>query len=283
MVIPSALRAPRPHVSGMPALVLHQARLDDPYRALARVYDAWQARYGSFADRALDKLLDTLVGQEVRSLVDLGCGTGALLVSLSARRPDWRLCGVDASPAMVQAAEAKSTASPVLWRTGRLGEPIPGRPYDAAGCFFNTLNHVTDPVELTRAFQTAAGALADGGWFLFDTNNDVGYRAWWTRPQRFAGPGWSLEVTPRYDPAAGRARATVRVVCGDEATCTVVEQRRHGDAEIGAALRGAGLTLLAREAWRPFPHDPPGATFWVARRLTAPSGGLRRVRRLRSV
>jgi SAM-dependent methyltransferase len=257
-------------MSGGSALLRHvDPRSQDPYRTLARVYDAWQARYGSFSDQVLDRVLSVLERQEqeVGSVVDLGCGTGALLVALAARCPDWRLCGVDASPAMIQVAAAKPAASPILWRRGRLGDPVPGAPYDAAGCFFNTLNHLLAPAELTRALRGIARSLRPGGWLLFDVNNDIGYRRWWTQPQRCSGPGWQLAIEPTYDPRAQRARARVQVICGGESAETVIEERLYSDDQILGGLTAAGLSVISRRPWQPFPHDPPGATFWVARRF----------------
>ena len=52
---------------------------DDPYAALALVYDDWQARYGSFSAAVLDRLLPALDAEVPPSRplpFEAGCGTG---------------------------------------------------------------------------------------------------------------------------------------------------------------------------------------------------------------
>jgi SAM-dependent methyltransferase len=57
--------------------------------------------------------------------------------------------------------------------------PIPGAPFDAAGAFFNTLNHLPDAAALGRALAAVAGALRPGALVAFDLNNVAGYQRWW--------------------------------------------------------------------------------------------------------
>jgi SAM-dependent methyltransferase len=238
----------------------------DPYRPLARVYDRWQSAYGSFSQALLPTIEEALGRQPVRSFLDFGCGTGELLLLLAARHPDWRLRGIDASEAMLACARSKPGAASVTWQEGRVGAPPPDPPYDAAGSFFNTLNHILDLDELTEAFRGVGRALAPGGLFLFDVNNPTGYQDWWQQRRRFAGPDWSLEIDARYDAGAGRARALVTVTDGSERSETVIEQRFHDQDELAAALGHAGFQVLSHRPWAPTPDDPPGATFWIASR-----------------
>jgi len=246
------------------------ADLDDPYGALALVYDDWQARYGSFSDAVLSRLLPVLDQEQpaVASFVEAGCGTGALLLQLAARRPGWRLAGTDASPAMLARAAAKPGAGPIAWHRTRLGEPLPGAPFDAAGCFFNTLNHLTDAAHLTRALVSLGAALRPGGLLAFDVNNQAGYARWWNGPHLFEGPGWRMHSQAHYDESRRQAQATIAIRRGEQTAEVIVRERFFTDGEIAAALAAGGLRVISCRLWSPTPDGEPGSTFWLARRVS---------------
>lgn len=242
---------------------------NDPYSALALVYDDWQARYGSFSDAVLARLIPLLDAADppVDSFVEAGCGTGTLLSRLSALRPRWRLAGADPSAAMLAEARRKPARSPIAWHQAPLGAPLPGGPYDAAGCFFNTLNHLTDVPALHRAFISLAAALKPGGLLAFDVNNRTGYASWWNGRHLYEGPGWLLQSDAHYDEFRGAAEATLAIWRGQQAAEVVVRERLFPDAEIAAALSVAGLRTISAEPWSPTPDGVAGSTFWVARRI----------------
>lgn len=60
---------------------------------------------------ALLTLADVAPGERV---LDLGCGTGTLLLHLASRVPGARLVGVDADPAMLRQAQAKAASAGIL-------------------------------------------------------------------------------------------------------------------------------------------------------------------------
>lgn len=244
---------------------------DSPYDVLARVYDHWQDRYGCFSSwvgERLDRCLDQQVragATPVSSFVDLGCGTGRLLLRLREAHPRWRLAGVDASRAMLAMARDKPRASEIGWYHAPLGTAIAEAPWDAVGCFFNTLNHLMDERALVQTFAAARAALRAGGLFLFDTNNRTGYERWWLQSQRFEGSSWDLTVEPRFDPTAGLATATLHIRDHQTQATVVVRERLHSDGEVERSLARAGLQLVSREPWSPRTGDVAGATWWVAR------------------
>ena len=242
----------------------------DGYAALAAVYDDWQGRYGSFSARVLERLLPLLARERPapRSFLDAGCGTGALLVALAARFPSWRLAGFDQSPEMLARARAKASAVAIAWHELPLGAAVPGAAFDAAGAFFNTLNHLASVADLGRTLGALARALRPGGLLAFDVNNRAGFERWWRGQRVYEGPGWRLEMNAAFDDTAGRAEARVRVVRAGKVTAdTVVAERLFSDDEIISALAAAGLQVRARELWAPTSSDVPGATFWTARRV----------------
>ena len=246
------------------------ADLDDPYGALALVYDDWQARYGSFSGAVLARLLPLLDGTQpaVTSFLEAGCGTGALLLQLAAHRPGWRLTGTDASPAMLACARAKSGAGRIGWHRTPLGAAVPGAPFDAAGCFFNTLNHLTDGAQLRRALISLGSALRPGGLLAFDVNNQAGYARWWNGRHLYEGPGWRMHSDAHYDESRREAHATIEIRRGQQRAEVTVRERLFTDGEIAAALAAGGLRVISCQRWSPTPDGEPGSTFWLARRVS---------------
>jgi SAM-dependent methyltransferase len=242
----------------------------DAYLALSRVYDDWQERYGPFWQLALPRLLARLDRERpaAPALVDLGCGTGSLLVAVRRKRPGWSLAGVDASAGMLKAAARKPGAEAIRWIHGSFdGDwPTGAGPFTAACSFFDALNHLTAPGALERTCAATARALAPGGLFVFDVNNRRGFEAWWQGRRDYRGPGWTLTMEATFDPAAARAHGRAVVESGGKTAVSEVTERCYTDEEILAALGAAGLVVETREPWRPLTDDTPGKTWWVARR-----------------
>jgi SAM-dependent methyltransferase len=243
----------------------------DLYDALAPIYDAWQSAdsatpFGVLAHARLEAALASRGGAGVASFLDLGCATGELLLALGRDHPGWRLAGVDRSAAMLAAAAAKPGARRVTWVRAELERALPfGRPFDAAGAFYDTLNHLPDAGALARAFGAAAGALRPGGLLVFDVTNALGFDRWWHGRNRWRGPGWEVAVATSYDPAAGVGRARVRVERGSETRVLELDERLFSDQEIRGAAASAGLVVESSEPWSPFSIDAPGKTLWIAR------------------
>lgn len=74
------------------------------FQLWSHVYDArfFQRFYGSIHDRILAR-----APAEVRASLDVGCGTGELVVKLARRYPGARIAGVDISAAMLRQARQK--------------------------------------------------------------------------------------------------------------------------------------------------------------------------------
>jgi SAM-dependent methyltransferase len=237
------------------------------YDQLAAIYDDWQDRHGCFAHQTLPRVERALGGfSDVSSFLDVGCGTGTLLLALAERHPGLRLRGVDASSAMLERARQKSGAERVEWICAPMDRAQRPPRFAAAGAFFNTLNHLPDRDALQRVFQNMAAALLPGGRLLFDVNNVLGFRRWGDQgTARYDGPAWNLEVASRFDEAARRSFVTIRVERDGQRWEDDLEQRLFDDDEIAAALASARFTVESRASWSPYQDQVPGATFWVAR------------------
>lgn len=100
-----------------------------------------------------------------KSLLELGCGTGALLAGLSA---DLDLTGVDQSPEML--AKAAVTVPRATLITADMTKIELGARFDVVICMFDTLNHLSEFASWLKLFDRVHEHLADGGLFVFDVN-----------------------------------------------------------------------------------------------------------------
>lgn len=239
---------------------------DDPYALLAAIYDDWQERYGRFTDGVLEKLAPRLRARPPRAVLDLGCGTGNLLLALAPQVPaTTRLAGVDGSAAMLAVARAKPDATRIEWWCGDIGAALFSQlngTFDLIGAHFNTLNHLPDLAALHRTFCSVERLLAPGGAFQFDLNSEEGYRRWWSGTRQYGGGHWTLQVVARFDARAGCAEAALHVNVGGQSGRAVVRQRLFTEDEVRAALRAAGLEATELQPWSPLSDGVQGASWW---------------------
>ena len=142
------------------------------YDFLAGCYDTltYDVDYSAWADY-IEKHFrkKNLPGNTV---LDLACGTGSLTRELALR--GYEMIGADRSPEMLaQAAEKNRGVSPVepmflcqsMERLDLYGT------VDACVCCLDSVNYVTRPQTLQKAFARVRLFLEPGGLFLFDVNS----------------------------------------------------------------------------------------------------------------
>ena len=141
------------------------------YEALAASYD------GLTRDIPYEKYLrffKTLLrrhGVTATTVLDLACGTGSLSVLLA--KHGYRVLGVDRSEEMLTVAAEKAmeleenqpffVAQPM--QRLRIPEPV-----DACVCALDSINYVTKPQDVQKAFRRVYESLRPGGLFVFDIN-----------------------------------------------------------------------------------------------------------------
>jgi len=90
-------------------------------------------------------------------VLDVGCGDGVLLEVLHARRPAWRLAGVEIADAPVRIARDRVPYA-VVERYDGARLPHPGGAFDL-GVLSHVVEHVEDPVAVLREAARACRAL----------------------------------------------------------------------------------------------------------------------------
>src|SRR5262245_28533501 len=148
--------------------VARRGPVEDPFQD-AVLYD-WEYR------RRRDdvRFYGTLADERGGPILDLGCGTGRLMLPLL--RAGHVVVGVDRAPAMLARAAARlARLAPrvrrraLLLRADLRRLPLGRARFAFAVAAFHTIQHLATDRELTGFFAAVARALAPGGWFAFDT------------------------------------------------------------------------------------------------------------------
>jgi SAM-dependent methyltransferase len=132
------------------------------------------AGFARFYDRIMGDRTDEIVRilsfvarhrPQAGTLLELGCGTGAILSGLA---PRMTVTGIDRSPEMLAIAAEKLPAA-TLVQADITAFRLRAR-FDVVICVFDTLNHVPDFPHWLALFDRVYEHLADGGLFIFDVN-----------------------------------------------------------------------------------------------------------------
>ena len=125
----------------------------------------YYARWADYLGEALRPQLT------IRTVLDLACGTGSLTRVLAER--GYEMIGADLSQEMLaQAAEKCRGAGPIepIFLHQAMEELDLYGTIDACVCCLDSINYVTSPKKLARAFRRVHTFLMPGGLFLFDIN-----------------------------------------------------------------------------------------------------------------
>lgn len=138
----------------------------------ARAYDAlYETKdYGAECD-VLERVFRERSPVLVKSVLDLGCGTGGHTVRLAQR--GYAVTGIDRSPGMLEAARAKAAglAGPgsAAFAQGDVRSfDLGGRTFDAAAMLFAVLGYQITNEDVLSTLKAVRRHLTPGGLFVFD-------------------------------------------------------------------------------------------------------------------
>jgi len=139
------------------------------YGFLASCYDGFteDVHYPRWADYVEKHFARS--ARPVHTVVDLACGTGTLSWLLAGR--GYEMIGVDLSPDMLSQAMGKggdAVEIPPIFLCQSMDKLDLYGTVDACVCMLDSVNHVTRPQKLRRAFSRVELFLEPGGLFLFD-------------------------------------------------------------------------------------------------------------------
>ena len=106
-----------------------------------------------------------------KTVLDLACGTGSLTRELAQR--GYEMIGVDLSPEMLAEAAEKNQdvdGIPPIFLCQSMDKLDLYGTIDACVCCLDSVNYVTDPKKLQKAFERVYLFLMPGGLFVFDIN-----------------------------------------------------------------------------------------------------------------
>ena len=151
-------------------MTTHDGPPPDPYADIAALYDLEHAGYGDDLDLYLNLAL--AVGDPI---LELGCGTGRLLVPLA--EAGHRVTGIDLSRPMLDRARAAAEGAGVLDRVTLQREAMteadlaPGGPFGLVVIALNALLHLPTSAAQREALAAARRALDPRGQLVLDVLN----------------------------------------------------------------------------------------------------------------
>jgi SAM-dependent methyltransferase len=139
-------------------------------KKLAELYDLFTP-WGKSGDDAF--YLELVMG--AGSVLDVGCGTGTLLIKAREAGHTGRLTGLDPAKAMLDVAASHRTD--IEWIHGDLSTVRFDREFDLIVMTGHAFQVFVEDDHIRQTLDTVHAALADGGRFAFETRNPL-VRAW---------------------------------------------------------------------------------------------------------
>ena len=196
-----------------------------------------------------------------RRVLDIGCGSGALLGKLQAIGCEAK--GIDLSAEMVRRAQ----------KAGQNAECIDlcdqGEIYDLATAVFDVVNYLSDAA-LARFFECAAKALRPGGHFLFDVNTLYGFEEVAQGALVLEEQGVHATVESVFD--SGKLTSDFRLFEADENGCYrrlagTIEQFFHPNRQLEKQLKAAGFKVLGKFDLYLYDARKPDKQLFAAQRV----------------
>jgi SAM-dependent methyltransferase len=169
-------------------------------------------------------------------ILDVCCGDGGFAAWLGAVH---HVTGVDLSRPMIDLARAKAPKA-IFAQADMRSFRLDSR-FDAAVCFYNSVNQAMTSRGLRATFSSIAAHLQPRGWLLFDFIDETTFLRTWEFEETAVAGDRMCHLRYRYNPKT--RVATCRALLDGQRT--VVRQRPLERAEIREALAAAGFIVKA--------------------------------------
>jgi SAM-dependent methyltransferase len=223
---------------------------------------------------AIDRLFQRHKTNAIKSVLDLGCGTGRHAILLAQKNLD--VVGVDQSDAMLdharKLAQESRLDSSLTFRKGDIRDFDAGNTFDAAVMMFNVLGYMTSNDELLAALLSVRRHVRDGGLFVFDIWYGPAVVAHPPTDQikEFKGPAGKMIrlAKGKLHPPESRNDISIRLITIDNNTVRSDTTESHHvryffPLEIDLALRQTGFRIAAIQKF-PNIDERPDTNTWPA-------------------
>ena len=140
------------------------------FEKFSRYYDLFNQEkdYESECDY-LERIFHEFAEQPVRSILDMGCGTGGHSIPLGRR--GYQVAGIDISSGMLSIARDKAaeTGVAVEFQQADIRAALLERVFDVVISMYAVVVYMVTNRDLAAMFQTAREHLSPGGLFVFDS------------------------------------------------------------------------------------------------------------------
>lgn len=208
---------------------------------LAKLYDGFE---GDRSD--LDCYVEVLSDAGVRSVLDVGCGTGVFALRLSDLGLE--VTGVDPGAGVIDVARAKPGADAVRWIVGEAADALPIQ-VDAVTMTANVAMVFTSDDHWEATLQAIHAALRPGGLLAFESRNPAD-RGW----DRWGHPCMEMDVADERIVTSQEVTSvnlplvtfvdTNRFLSDGEVLTSTSTLRFREEAEIRTSLKECGFTEI---------------------------------------
>ena len=248
----------------------------DHFAAVADQY--WRSFGPEFSELILPRI-DRLIREhriQLRSVLDLGCGTGSLAIRMALR--GLRVTGLDASYAALRAARRKAERrkAAVEWICDDMRSFVVDQQFDLVTSVFNSVNHLLSARDVDAMFRAVSRALVPGGHFIFDLNHRSCFEEVWGGVSVVRRARFILVRCDEIDRKRRRATAHLAVFLKRGRryvfSLDAIEERWFTESRIREAARRAGMRVVHKEDFNPFQkwagYSPDIKSLWLLRRET---------------
>lgn len=201
-------------------------------------------------------------GQAPKTVLDLACGTGTVSRKLVER--GYLPTGVDLSAGMLDVARqraAEAALSIPFIQQDAADLDLGDAGFDAAICFFDSLNYILEAERLQSAFARVYAHLVPGGSFFFDVNTEYAlaegmFNQSCTRKEDPLHYRWRSRYDPKTRLCTIRMAFSHDAGSGERVSFTEVHQQRgYTKDELTEWLGAAGFTSVT--IYDAYSLDPP--------------------------